>query len=75
MPYDPRSGHTLDSLAAALRGMPRHARIMVEMPDGSLRPVRMIRGIPSSPGHAGHLEAAMGIGGYTIALCLAAPEP
>jgi hypothetical protein len=35
--------HTLDSLARALRGMPRDAPILVRMPDGSLRQVRNMR--------------------------------
>ena len=29
-------GHTLDTLAHALRGMPRDAPILVELPDGRL---------------------------------------
>jgi hypothetical protein len=33
---------TLDALAHALRGMPGTAPIMVRMPDGELRPVRLV---------------------------------
>jgi hypothetical protein len=35
--------HTLDSLARALRGMPRDAPILVRMPDGSLRRILNVR--------------------------------
>jgi len=34
---------TLDQLANAFRGMPRGAHIMIELPDGTLAPLRSVR--------------------------------
>ena len=39
-----KSHMTLDDLAQALRGIPRDAVMMIEAPDGAIRPVRMTRG-------------------------------
>jgi hypothetical protein len=55
----------LNLMAHAMRGMPRDAKIVVKMPDGELKPVVLVSGLPSSPGHTGHLAGAAG---YTIVL-------
>ena len=39
---------TLDKLAQALRGMPRDARMLIQLPDGRLADIDHIR-----PGHVG----------------------
>jgi hypothetical protein len=39
---------TLDKLAHALRGMPRDARMLIQLPDGTLAEIDHVR-----PGHVG----------------------
>jgi hypothetical protein len=39
---------TLDTLAQALRGMPRDARMLIQLPDGALAEIDHVR-----PGHVG----------------------
>ena len=58
---------TLDGLARALRGMPRDARMMVRLPDGSLRDIAIVRPVLLG-GDGAVLSVASGQGTYTITL-------
>ena len=61
-------GHTLDTLAHALRGMPRDAPILVELPDGRLVPVRLVRIIAVGPGATQQTTAGTGRTGIVLQL-------
>jgi hypothetical protein len=56
--------HTIATLAEALRGTPRSARILVEMPDGKLLPVLEVTGRNTLDPGVIHREGA----GYEVIL-------
>ena len=55
-----KSHMTLDDLAHALRGIPRDAVMMIEGPDGTIRPVRMTRGAIGCLTNGGIVSVASG---------------
>lgn len=60
---------TLDSLAVALRGMPRSAPMFVRLPDGTLTRVRRVRPVHMAPdGRVLAPGAGEGQGVYSITL-------
>ena len=67
MPDAPTGRHTLDSLAFALKGMPRDALMLIETPDG-LRPIALVSatyvadtdaGLRERPGSSGRARYAI----------------
>ncbi len=65
--------HTLDSLAIALRGMPRDASILIETPDG-LRPLVLVSATHVAEAD-GSLQAVSGGGRYAIVLHAGDEQP
>ena len=61
---------TLDELARALRGMPRDARMIVRLPDGTLRDIALVRPVLLG-GDGAVLSAASSHGEYAITWDLA----
>ncbi len=64
---------TLDGLARALRGMPRDARMMVRLPDGSFRDIAIVRPVLLG-GDGAVLSVASSQSTYTITLEVAPSE-
>src|SRR4051812_39007144 len=66
---------TLDKLAQAMRGMPREAPVLIELPDGRLAQIALVRPGPVGTRDGRLLEASTSMQGSTYAIVLVAAEP